>query len=84
MIWKGMFYSSVIQIYTQHGLNGKLQLGAWDYSQDRVGSQQAKNLRRDYRAADTPAVKNNVFVCAILSVVGKIHLWTPVSPVGYD
>ena len=49
---------------TQHGLNGKLQLG--DYLNTRARSKIRRN-RRDY------AAKNIAFAPAILSVAGKIH-----------
>ena len=49
---------------TQHGLNGKLQLG--DYLNARARSKIDK-FRRNY------AAKNIAFAPAILSVTGKIH-----------
>ena len=49
---------------TQHGLNGKLQLG--DYLNARARSKIGK-FKGDY------AAKNTAFAPAILSVAGKIH-----------
>jgi len=65
MIWYGMCLSSVrIGSSTQHGLNGKLQLG--DYFDAQARSKIDK-FRLDY------ATKNVAFVLAILSVAGKIY-----------
>jgi len=59
----GMCLSSVVGLAagTQHGLNGKLQLG------DDLACIKNSRYKRDY------AAKNIAFAPAILSVAGKIH-----------
>jgi len=49
---------------TQHGLNGKLQLGDYLNARARIKN---NSYKRDY------AAKNIAFAPAILSVAGKIH-----------
>jgi len=53
-----------IGISTQHGINGRLQLGDYFHARTRG---KIRRYRRDY------AIKNIACVPAILSVAGKIH-----------
>jgi len=64
LVWDVSLVSDRIGSSTQHGLNGKLQLG--DYLNTRARRKIGK-FRRDY------AAKNIAFAPAILSVAGKIH-----------
>ena len=64
LVWDVSLVCDRIGSSTQHGLNGKLQLG--DYLNARARSKIGK-FRRDY------AAKNIAFASAILSVAGKIH-----------
>ena len=64
LVWDVSLVSDMIGSSTQHGLNGKLQLG--DYLNDRARRKIGK-FRRDYAAKDI------AFAPAILSVAGKIH-----------
>jgi len=64
LVWDVSLVSDRIGSSTQHGLNGKLQLG--DYLNARARRKIGK-FRRDY------AAKNIAFAPAILSVAGKIH-----------
>jgi len=64
LVWDVSLVCGRIGSSTQHGLNGKLQLG--DYLNARARSKIGK-FRRDY------AAKNIAFAPAILSVAGKIH-----------
>jgi len=64
LVWDVSLVSDRLGSSTQHGLNGKLQLG--DYLNARACSKIGK-FRRDY------AAKNIAFAPAILSVAGKIH-----------
>jgi len=64
LVWDVSLVSDRIGSSTQHGLNGKLQLG--DYLNAQARSKIGK-FRHDY------AAKNIAFAPAILSVAGKIH-----------
>jgi len=64
LVWDVSLVSYRIGSSTQHGLNGKLQLG--DYLNARARSKIGK-FRRDY------AAKNIAFAPTILSVAGKIY-----------
>jgi len=64
LVWDVFPVSDRLGSSTQHGFNGKLQLG--DYLKARARSKIGK-FRRDY------AAKNIAFAPAIVSVAGKIH-----------
>ena len=64
LVWDVSLISDRLGSSTQHGLNGKLQLG--DYLNARARSKIDK-FRRNY------AAKNIAFALAIPSVAGKIH-----------
>ena len=64
LVWDVSLVSDRISSSTQHGLNGKLQLGDYLNARARIKNNRYK---RDY------AVKNIAFTPAILSVAGKIH-----------
>ena len=64
LVWDVSLVSDRIGSSTQHGLNGKLQLGDYLNARARIKNNRYK---RDY------AAKNIAFTPAILSVAGKIH-----------
>jgi len=64
LVWVVSFVSDRIGSSTQHGLNGKLQLGDYFNARARIKNNRYKC---DY------AAKNIAFALAILSVAGKIH-----------
>jgi len=64
LVWDVSLASNRIGSSTQHGLNGKLQLGDYLNARARIKNNRYK---RDY------AAKNIAFAHAILSVAGKIH-----------
>jgi len=64
LVWDVSLVSDRIGSSTQHGLNGKLQLGDYLNARTRIKNNRYK---RDY------AAKNIAFTPAILSVAGKIH-----------
>jgi len=64
LVWDVSLVCDRISSSTQHGLNGKLQLG--DYLNARACIK-INRYRRDY------AAKNIAFALAVLSVAGKIH-----------
>jgi len=65
LVWDVSLVSDRIGSSTQHGLNGKLQLG--DYLNAWAWFSKIGKFRRDY------AAKNIAFAPAILSVAGKIY-----------
>jgi len=73
LVWVVSFVSDRIGSSTQHGLNGKLQLGDYFNARARIKNNRYKC---DY------AAKNIAFALAILSVAGKIHPEFFASPVG--
>jgi len=64
LVWDVSLVSDRIGSSTQHGLNGKLQLGDYLNARARIKN---RRYKRDY------AAKNIAFAPAILSVAGKIH-----------
>jgi len=64
LVWDVSLVCDRIGSSTQHGLNGKLQLGEYLNARARI---KINRCRRDY------AAKNIAFAPAILSVAGKIH-----------
>jgi len=64
LVWDVSLVSDRISSSTQHGLNGKLQLGDYLNARARIKNNRYK---RDH------AAKNIAFAPAILSVTGKIH-----------
>jgi len=64
LVWDVSLVSDRFGSSTQHGLNGKLQLGDYLNARARI---QNNRYKSDY------AVKNIAFAPVILSVAGKIH-----------